>query len=31
MLRDADAMLDADKDLAAMLQAIEVSWSRYLQ
>ena len=28
-LRDADAMLNADKDLAAVLQALEVSESTY--
>ena len=30
-LRDADAMLNADKDLAAVLQALEVSESTYLR
>lgn len=30
-LRDADAMLDAGKDLAAVLQALEVSESTYLR
>ena len=30
-LRDADAMLNAGKDLAAVLQALEVSESTYLR
>ncbi|HAW32795.1 MAG TPA: IS3 family transposase, partial [Planctomycetaceae bacterium] len=30
-LRDADAMLNAGKDLAAVLQALEVSESSYLR
>ncbi len=31
MLRDADAMLNAGKDLAVVLQALEVSESSYLR